>query len=164
MAFLYKGTVCTEVTVHITISTGQTAAPDDAEAAPNCCFITQRKKRKEKKKRTSSLLKPRIFKDICDSGSGEMTRSRSKAPGQRRYDAGWGRCGLSVACKQRAYVWACVRLRGVMWKKAWVSVQELKHTASGHDSSPSIALGCTLLRWWNRNICNTIFYLFSNIF
>lgn len=54
MAFLYKGTVCTEVTEHITISTGQTAAPDDAEAAPNCCFITQKKK---EKKRTSSPLR-----------------------------------------------------------------------------------------------------------
>lgn len=47
MAFLYQGTVCTEVTVHSIISTGQTAAPDDAEAAPNCCFITQKRTKKK---------------------------------------------------------------------------------------------------------------------
>lgn len=77
MAFLYQGTVCSEVTVHSIISTGQTAAPDDAEAAPNCCLITQKKNKKKKKKTFSPpRLKPRIrFKDSRDRGSGETPRS-----------------------------------------------------------------------------------------
>lgn len=75
MAFLHQGTVCSEVTVHSIISTGQTAAPDDAEAAPNCCLITQ-KKRTKKKTFSPPRLKPRIrFKDSRARGSGETPRS-----------------------------------------------------------------------------------------
>lgn len=91
MAILYNSTVCTEVTVHITISTGQTAAPDDAEAAPNCCFITQKKK----KKRTSSPLlsaeTPHIQRQLLfwiGRDDSELFGSADVAGKKRRYDAG----------------------------------------------------------------------------
>lgn len=50
MACLHKGTVCTEVTVHSTISTGQTAAPKGGGCAELLLHHA-----KEKKKSPSPL-------------------------------------------------------------------------------------------------------------